>query len=91
MATPPSGGSVARLSAGLVIERLQNLGSTPDAVARRCVLGKTLNVVSHLGVKQSTRCVGPAWQKTCKQNSSCVGVVCQTQNIAQHLVQKETF
>jgi len=26
--------------AGLVIERLQNLGLTPDAVARRCVLGK---------------------------------------------------
>jgi len=26
--------------AGLVIEKLRNLGSTPDAVARRCVLGK---------------------------------------------------
>jgi len=24
----------------LVIERLRNLGSTPDAVVRRCVLGK---------------------------------------------------
>jgi len=31
--------SVGR-GAGLVIERLQNLGSTPDAVAHRCVLGK---------------------------------------------------
>jgi len=46
---------------GLVIERLQNLGSTPDAVARRCVfLGKTLNAVSHLDAKQFTRCGGPA-------------------------------
>jgi len=31
--------SVGR-GAGLVIERLRNLDSTPDAVARRCVLGK---------------------------------------------------
>jgi len=31
--------SVGR-GAGLVIERLQNFGSIPDAVARRCVLGK---------------------------------------------------
>jgi len=34
-----SGGSVER-RASTVIERLRNLGSTPDAVARRCVLGK---------------------------------------------------
>jgi len=32
-------GSVGR-GIGLVIERLQNLGLTPDAVARHCVLGK---------------------------------------------------
>jgi len=28
------------LVVGLVIERLRNLGPTPDAVARSCVLGK---------------------------------------------------
>jgi len=44
-------------------------------------LAKTLNAISH----QSTRCDGPAWQKTCEQNSFCVGVVWQTQSI-QHLV-----
>jgi len=32
-------GSVG-IGAGLVIVRLRNLGSTPDAVARRCVFGK---------------------------------------------------
>jgi len=32
-------------------------------------LGKTFNAISHLGVKQSTRCGGPALRKTCKQNS----------------------
>jgi len=31
--------------------------------------------VSHLGAKQSARCGGPAWRKTCKQNSFCVGMV----------------
>jgi len=36
--------------------------------------GKTLIVIFHLGAKQSTRCVGPALRKTCKQNSFCVGV-----------------
>jgi len=46
--------------AGLVIERLRNFGSTPDAVARRCVLGTSLNAVSHFGAKQSIRCGGPA-------------------------------
>jgi len=30
--------------------------------------------VSYLGTKQSTHCGGPAWRKTCKQNSFCVGV-----------------
>jgi len=40
----------------------------------------TLNAVFHL-TKQSTHCGGPAWRKTCKQNSFCVGVVCQTQSI----------
>jgi len=40
-------------------------------------LGKTLNAVSHLGVKQYTR-VDPDLRKTCK-NSFCVGVVGQTQ------------
>jgi len=29
-----------KFNAGLVIERLRNFGSTSDAVARRCVLGK---------------------------------------------------
>jgi len=33
-------GLVIGRGAGLVIERLRNLGSTPDAVSRRCVLGK---------------------------------------------------
>jgi len=34
-----NGGGVALgRGAGLVIERLRNLGSSPDAVARRCVL-----------------------------------------------------
>jgi len=28
------------LSAGIIIERLRNLGSTPDVVARRCVFEK---------------------------------------------------
>jgi len=37
-------------------------------------LGKTLNAASHLEAKQSTRCGGPAWRKTCKQNSFYVGV-----------------
>jgi len=50
-------------------------------------LGKTLNAVSHFGAKQSTRCGGPAWWKTCKQSSFCVGVVWQTQSIVQHLAQ----
>jgi len=50
-------------------------------------LGKTLNAVSHLGAKQSTRCGGPAGPKTCKQSSFCVGVVWQTQSIVQYLVQ----
>jgi len=27
------------------------------------------------GAKQSTRCGGPTWRKTCKQNSFCVGVI----------------
>jgi len=27
----------------------------------------------HLGDKQSTRCGGPAWRKTCKQNIFCIG------------------
>jgi len=45
-----------------------------------------LNAVSHFGAKQSTRCGGPTWRKTCKQSSFCVGVVWQTQSI-QHLAQ----
>jgi len=49
-------------------------------------LGKTLNAVSHLGAKQSIRCSGPAWRKTCKQSSFCAGVVWQTQCIVKHLV-----
>jgi len=32
-------------------------------------LGKTINAISRLGAKQSTRCGGPAWWKTYKQNS----------------------
>jgi len=48
-------------------------------------LGKTLNAISHLGAKQSSRCGGPAGRKTCKQNSFCVGVATDTS--IQHLVQ----
>jgi len=33
------------------------------------------HLISRLGPKQSTHCGGPAWRKTCKQNSFCVGVV----------------
>jgi len=45
-----------------VIERLRNLGSTPDAVARRCVLGKDNNAISQLKAKRKhfTRRGGPA-------------------------------
>jgi len=39
--TDVSGGAFLWLSTGLVIERLQNLGSTPNAVARRVSLRKT--------------------------------------------------
>jgi len=42
--------------AGLVIERLQNLSLTPDALRVAVSLEKTLNAISHLGAKQSTRC-----------------------------------
>jgi len=49
-------------------------------------LGKTLNAISYLGAKQSTRYGSPAWRKTCKQNSFYVEVVLQTQSI-QHQVQ----
>jgi len=52
-------GSVDK-GAKLVIERLQNLGLTPDVVACHCVLGKTLNAVSYLGAKQSNSCGGLA-------------------------------
>jgi len=41
---------------------MRNLGSIPDAVARRC---RHLNAISHFGTKQSARC-GPAWRKICK-------------------------
>jgi len=41
-------------------ERLQNLGSTPDAVVRCCVLRKTFNAISYIEAKQSTSCGGPA-------------------------------
>jgi len=54
-------------------------------------LEKTLNVVSQLGAKQSTRCGGPAWRKTCKQSSFCVGEVWQTQSIVQHLAQTKKY
>jgi len=50
-------------------------------------LGRTLNAIFHLGAKQSTRCVGPAWRKTCKHNSFYVVAVWQTQSILQHGVQ----
>jgi len=68
-------GSVGR-GAGLVIERLRNLTSTPHAAASRCVLGK-----------DTSRCGSLAWRKTSKQSSFCVGVVWQTQSIVQHLAQ----
>jgi len=42
-------------SAGLVLERLQSCGLIPDAVARRCVLGKTM-LFSTLG-----QAVYPLW------------------------------
>jgi len=29
---------------------------------------QAINAVSHLEAEQSTRCGGPAWRKTCKQN-----------------------
>jgi len=60
---------------------LRNLGSTPDVVARRCVLG----------TKQSTRCGGSAWRKTCKQNNFCVGVVWQTQSIQHRFKWRSQF
>jgi len=44
-------------------------------ITQQVSLGKTLNAVSHFGAKQSTRCGGPAWRKTCKRSSFCVGVV----------------
>jgi len=47
---------LSRLSAGLVIARLRNLGLTPDTVACLCVL----KAIFHLGAKQSNRCGGPA-------------------------------
>jgi len=43
--------------------------------------------ISEIMAKQSTRCGGPAWRKTCKQNSFYVGVVWQTQSIVKHLAQ----
>jgi len=48
------GGVLSWYSSGLVNKRLQNLGSTPDVVARYVSLGKILNAISH--AKQSTRC-----------------------------------
>jgi len=38
----------------------------------------TRNAISHFRAKQSTCCGGPAWRKTCKQSSFCVGVVYST-------------
>jgi len=66
---------------------LRNVDSTSDVIARRrrCVLRK--DTWCYFGAKQSTRYDGPAWRKTCKQNSFCVGVVWQTQSIVKHLVQ----
>jgi len=32
-------------------------------------------LVSHFGAKQSTHCGGPAYRKTWKQSSFCIGVV----------------
>jgi len=46
-----------------------------------------LMLVSHLGAKQSIRCGGLVWRKTCKQNSLCVRVVWQAQIILQNLIQ----
>jgi len=60
---------------GLVIERLQNLGSNSESLypwERNLML---LTRMTHLGAKQLTRCGGPAWWKTCKQNSFRVRVV----------------
>jgi len=37
--------------------------------------------IYHVGTKQSTRCGGPAWRKTCKQNRFCVGLGWQIQRI----------
>jgi len=33
-------------------------------------LGKTLNAISHFEAKQSTRCGGSAWRKTCNRTAS---------------------
>jgi len=41
-------------------------------------LEKILNAISRLGVKQSIRCDGPAWQKTCRQTNFWVGLAWQT-------------
>jgi len=40
---------------------LRNLGSTPDAVSRRCIFG----------AKQSTRRGSPAWKKTANRTVLC--------------------
>jgi len=54
--------------------------------ASLCPWERYLMLFPHFWSKQSTRCGGPAWRKTCKQNSFWIGVVWQTWSI-QLLVQ----
>jgi len=76
--------------AGLVIKRLRNLSSTPDAVARRCVLGKDTYCCFPSSGQAFYRLWWPSLKRDMQQNSFCVGVVWLTQSI-QHLVQTKKW
>jgi len=46
------------------------------------LLKRSQKIYIHLGPSSLYTCFGgPAWRRTCKQNSFCVGVVWQTQSI----------
>ena len=66
----------------LVIVKLLTPGSIPKLAIRRWILGKCTYCLFRIGAKKSTRCGGPAGQKTSKQNPIkrvlYVGVVRQT-------------
>jgi len=55
---------------------LRNLGSTPDAVARRCALGKLFPTLR----PSSLPIVVAQPDKTCKLNNICFGVARQTEH-----------